>query len=192
MVAATGRAGADALGVLLHEPDHAAVGPPVRCLVLHRAPGHPTPGSAARARAHSLADRCSRPVVDRGGTLIPVRDRKVAASSRNYRFSGNVQVIVDADTRPVIAAARPVPRTTADAHAWRVSGLSEHCQGAMVLGDGAYLNCGTVVPHHKRPARASCARRQSTITRSNATHRQQDAQSITQFGPTVRRSPPPR
>lgn len=33
------------------------------------------------------------------GTLIPVRDRTVAASSKNYRFSANVQVIIDADTR---------------------------------------------------------------------------------------------
>ncbi|GAA0902127.1 hypothetical protein GCM10009574_090500 [Streptomyces asiaticus] len=32
------------------------------------------------------------------GTLIPVRDRTVGASSRNDRFSANVQVIVDADT----------------------------------------------------------------------------------------------
>lgn len=31
------------------------------------------------------------------GTLIPVLDRSVAASSRNYRFSANAQVIVDAD-----------------------------------------------------------------------------------------------
>ena len=31
------------------------------------------------------------------GTLIPVRDRKVGASSRNYRFAANVQVIIDAD-----------------------------------------------------------------------------------------------
>ncbi|MFI9249774.1 transposase family protein [Streptomyces sp. NPDC053069] len=87
------------------------------------------------------------------GTLIPVRDRSVAASSRNYRFSANVQVIVDADTRLVIAAARPVPGTTADGHAWRASGLSEHCQGVTVLGDGAYLNCGMAVPHRKRPGR---------------------------------------
>lgn len=48
------------------------------------------------------------------GTLIPVRDRNVAASSRNYRFSADAQVIVDAATRLVIAAARPVPGTTAD------------------------------------------------------------------------------
>ncbi|WP_371648158.1 MULTISPECIES: transposase family protein [unclassified Streptomyces] len=88
------------------------------------------------------------------GTLIPVRDRSVAASSRNYRFSVNVQVVVDADTRLVITAARPVPGTTADAHAWRASGLSRHCRGVTMLGDGAYLNCGMAVPHRKRPGRA--------------------------------------
>ena len=40
------------------------------------------------------------------------------------------------------------------AHAWRASGLSGHCQGVTVLGDGAYLNCGMAVPHRKRPGRA--------------------------------------
>jgi hypothetical protein len=51
------------------------------------------------------------------GTLVPVRDRHVGSSSRNYRFSANVQVVVDADTRLVIAVVRPVPGTTADAPA---------------------------------------------------------------------------
>ncbi len=41
------------------------------------------------------------------------------ASSRNYRFSANVQVIIDADTRLVVASARPAPGNKADAHAWR-------------------------------------------------------------------------
>ncbi|MFF7487036.1 transposase family protein [Streptomyces luteogriseus] len=88
------------------------------------------------------------------GTLVPVRDRTVGASSRNNRFSANVQVIVDADTRLVVAAARPVPGTTADARAWRDSGLAEHCQGVTVFGDGAYVNTGLIVPHRKRPGRA--------------------------------------
>jgi hypothetical protein len=102
------------------------------------------------ARPADAADRLW--IVD--GTLIPVRDRKVGASSRNYRFSANVQVIVDADTRLVIATGPPVPGTTADAHAWRASGLAEHCQDVTVLADGAYLNCGMVTPHRKRPRRA--------------------------------------
>lgn len=31
--------------------------------------------------------------------------------------------------------------------------LADHCRDVTVLGDGAYLNCGMVVPHRKRPRR---------------------------------------
>nr|WP_190016524.1 hypothetical protein [Streptomyces lucensis] len=64
----------------------------------------------------------------------------MAATFRNYWFSANEQVIVDTDTWLVIAAARPVPGTTADAHASRESGPSRHCEGVTVLGDRAYLS----------------------------------------------------
>ncbi|MGP3954273.1 transposase family protein [Streptomyces sp. 7N604] len=124
------------------------VSPDTVCRVIQRVgpllslePVHAPTGAVDRLR-----------IVD--GTLIPVRDRSVAAFSRNYRFSANGQVIVDADTRLVVAAAHPVPGTTADARAWRDSGLAEHCQGVTVLGDGAYINTGLVVPHRKRPGRA--------------------------------------
>ncbi|MGA5285619.1 transposase family protein [Streptomyces pseudogriseolus] len=46
------------------------------------------------SRPGDAADRLW--IVD--GTLVPDRDRKVGSSSCNYRFSANVQVIVDADT----------------------------------------------------------------------------------------------
>lgn len=140
--------------MLPHEPDDAAAGPLVGvspstvCRVIQRL--GPLLALEPVSRPADAADRLW--IVD--GTLIPVRDRSMAASSRNYRFSANMQVIVDADTRLVIAAARPVPGTTADAHAWRASGLSRHCQGVTVLGDSAYLNCGMAVPHRKRPGRA--------------------------------------
>ncbi|MEV5646313.1 transposase family protein, partial [Streptomyces flaveolus] len=78
--------------------------------------------------ARACADATDRLwIVD--GTLVPVRDRKVGASSRNYRFSANMQVIVDAETRLVVATARPVPGNTAEAKAWRDSGLAQHCEG---------------------------------------------------------------
>ncbi|WP_404200358.1 transposase family protein [Streptomyces tauricus] len=115
------------------------------------------------SRPADAADRLW--IVD--GTLVPVRDRKVGASSRNYRFFANVQVIVDANTRLVIAAARPAPGTTADTHAWRASVLAEHCHGVTVLGDGAYLNCQMVVPHRKRPRRPLLAGEEA----DNAAHR---------------------
>lgn len=76
------------------------------------------------SRTADAADRLW--IVD--GTLVPVRDRNIGSSPRDYRFSANVQVIVDADTRLVIAVARPVPGTAADAHAWPASGLGEHCR----------------------------------------------------------------
>ncbi|MEU6783130.1 transposase [Nonomuraea angiospora] len=88
------------------------------------------------------------------GTLIPVRDRDVGASSKNYRFSANVQVIIDADTRLVVATGRPAPGNRADAHVWRDSGLPALCDGVTTLADGAYLNTGLVVPHRRRAGRA--------------------------------------
>ena len=101
--------------------------------------------------------RASQDAVERlwilDGALIPVRDRRVGASSRNYGFSANVQVIVDAETRLVVATARPVPDNTADAIAWRDSALVQHGEGTTVLGDGAYNNTGLIVPHRKRPGR---------------------------------------
>ncbi|MEY9992996.1 hypothetical protein ABIE67_005028 [Streptomyces sp. V4I8] len=78
-----------------------------------------------------------------------------------------MQVIIDADTKLVIAAARPVPGTTADAKAWRDSGLPEQCEGATVLGDGAYINTRLAVPHRKRPGRALLAGEEE----DNAEHR---------------------
>ncbi|BBJ47047.1 hypothetical protein SSPO_097650 [Streptomyces antimycoticus] len=68
------------------------------------------------------------------GTLIPVRDRTVGASSRNYRLSANVQVIIDADTRLVVATAPPAPGNKADAHVWRASGLIVRKTGMQVRG----------------------------------------------------------
>ncbi len=62
--------------------------------------------------------------------------------ARNYRFPANGQVIVDADTRLVIAAARPVPSATADAHAWRASGLAVCGWDAVTEGRGRSAGVG--------------------------------------------------
>ena len=61
-------------------------------------------------------------VTQRLGRLLAIEP--VSRPAATIRFSANVQFIVDADTL-VIAAARPTPGTTADAHAWRASGLAE-------------------------------------------------------------------
>ncbi|MFF7927497.1 transposase family protein [Streptomyces mirabilis] len=137
------------------------VSPATVCRVIHR--WRPLLALEPASRPVDAADRLW--IVD--GTLAPVRDRKVGASSRNYRFSANVQVIIDADTRLVVATARPAPGTRADAHVWRDSGLPEQCQGAIVLGDGASINTGLVVPHRKRPGRPLPAGEEA----DNAEHR---------------------
>lgn len=77
---------------------------------------------SAVSRPTDVAERLW--IVD--GTLVPLRGQRVAAFSRNYWFLANVQVVVNADTRLVIAAARPVPGTTVDVHALAASGLSRH------------------------------------------------------------------
>lgn len=112
-----------------------------------------------RLRPLLALEPVQRPVADTerlwiaDGTLIPVRDRKVGASSRNHRFSANVQVIIDADTRLVIATARSAPGNKADAHVWRESDLPAIAAGTTVTADGAYLGTGLIVPHRKRAGR---------------------------------------
>ncbi|USQ85615.1 transposase family protein [Streptomyces phaeoluteigriseus] len=136
------------------------VSPATVCRVIQRL--RPLLALEPASRPVDAADRLS--IVD--GTLVPVRDRKVGACSRNYRFSANVQVIIDADTR-LVAAARPAPGNKADAHVWRTSGLPDQCEGVTVLGDGAYINTGLVVPHRKRPGRPLLAGEEA----DNAEHR---------------------
>ena len=43
------------------------------------------------------------------GTLVPTRDHTIAEQSKNYRYSTNHQVAIDADTRMVVAVGRPLP-----------------------------------------------------------------------------------
>ncbi|SCD31195.1 hypothetical protein GA0115234_10026 [Streptomyces sp. DvalAA-43] len=131
------------------------------CRVIHR----PLPAIEPTTRPADAVERLW--IVD--GTLIPVRDRKVGASSRNYRSSANAQVIIDADTKLVIATAPPVPGDTADAKAWRDSGLATICQDVTVPADGAL----TPTPASSSrtgndPAARSCPARKRTTPNIDA------------------------
>ena len=100
--------------LLAHQPDHAPDRPAVRGIALRRAPGHrhprPAPGARAGAPAAGRPDRHRRRHPDsRLGTTA------LAARSKNYRYSTNLQVAIDASTRLVIAVGDPQPgnrRTT--------------------------------------------------------------------------------
>jgi DDE superfamily endonuclease/Helix-turn-helix of DDE superfamily endonuclease len=84
------------------------------------------------------------------GTLIPTRDHTVSARSKNYRYSTNLQVAVDADTRLVIALGTPQPGNRNDTLVYRSSGIDRQLAGRPVMADGAYRgNPEVVIPYRK-------------------------------------------
>ncbi|KDN80587.1 transposase [Kitasatospora cheerisanensis] len=101
----------------------------------------------ARSRRHPTADD----VVIVDGTLVPTQDRSVAAPSKNYQHSANLQILIDAHTRLVLAVGRPVPGNRNDCQAFADSGVDAACGDAVVLADGAYRGTGTLIPHRRRP-----------------------------------------
>ncbi|MBB4910632.1 hypothetical protein H4W32_001667 [Actinophytocola algeriensis] len=64
------------------------------------------------------------------GTLVPTRDHRLAAPSKNYRYSTNVQIAIDADTRLVIATGDPQPGNRNDCTVYRDSGIKDQIESA--------------------------------------------------------------
>lgn len=89
------------------------------------------------------------------GTLVPTHDRKVSASSKNYRYSTNLQVVIDADTRLTMAIGKPLPGNRNDCRAYTESSVDRQCAGAHVIADGGYQGNHTVImPYRKSPGSA--------------------------------------
>nr|WP_202443900.1 transposase [Streptomyces sp. SID8375] len=87
----------------------------------------------------------------RGRPLVPTRDHTVAEQSKNYRYSTNHQVVIDADTRFVVAVGRPVPGNRNDCKAWEISGAKAAAGHTTVIADGGYRGTGLVIPHRREP-----------------------------------------
>nr|WP_307060291.1 transposase [Streptomyces achromogenes] len=102
------------------------------------------------------------------GTLVPTRDRSIAASSKNYRYSTNVQVLVTAETRLVISVGRPLPGNRNDCTAFSDSGIDAACGKATVIADGGYQGTGLLIPHRRQ---AGQTRLPEWKERHNAAHR---------------------
>ncbi|WP_370423994.1 transposase [Streptomyces sp. QH1-20] len=102
------------------------------------------------------------------GTLVPTRDRTIAASGRNYRYSTNLQVVIDANSRLVVAVGIPLPGTRNDCRAFTESGVDRACRGAPVLADGGYQGTATLMPHRKPRGHKQLSRQQEA---ENAVHR---------------------
>jgi hypothetical protein len=88
------------------------------------------------------------------GTLVPTRDHQVAAQSKNYQYSTNHQVVIDADPRLVVAVGRPLPGNRNDCKAWELSGAKATVGRTTVIADGGYRGTGLAIPHRREPGRA--------------------------------------
>jgi hypothetical protein len=65
------------------------------------------------------------------GTLVPTRDHRLAARSKNYRYSTNLQVAIDANTRLVVALGDPQPGNRNDTVVYRSSGINTTLAGRL-------------------------------------------------------------
>ncbi|MGW7720400.1 transposase [Streptomyces chartreusis] len=89
------------------------------------------------------------PLADRV-LLVPTRDRSISASSKNYRYSTNLQVVIDANSRLLVAIGVPLPGSRNDCRAFSESGVDRACRGAPVIADGGYQGTGVLIPHRKQ------------------------------------------
>ncbi|MFD3537348.1 transposase [Streptomyces sp. NPDC058664] len=84
------------------------------------------------------------------GTLVPTRDHAIAERSKNYRYSTNHQVVIDADTRLVVVVGRPLAGNRNDCKAWEESGAKAAVGGTTTIADGGYPGTGLVIPHRRK------------------------------------------
>src|SRR3954462_8629563 len=85
------------------------------------------------------------------GTLIPTRDHRLAAQSKNYRYSTNLQVAIDATTRLVLAVGDPQPGNRNDTVVYRSSGMKDRLAGRAVMADGGYRGHPEVIMPYRKP-----------------------------------------
>ncbi|MGW6788510.1 transposase [Streptomyces chartreusis] len=111
---------------------------------------HLGPSLALRPRQRFRKDNVL--IVD--GTLVPTRDHTIAEQSKNYRYSTNHQVVIDADTRLVVAVGRPRPGNRNDCRAWELSGAKVAVGKAVVIADGGYRGTSLVIPHRRERGQA--------------------------------------
>ncbi|MEV4430875.1 transposase [Streptomyces sp. NPDC049602] len=107
--------------------------------------GHLGPRLALKPRRRFRKDTVL--IVD--GTLVPTRDHTVAERSKNYRYSTNHQVVIDADTRRVVVVGQPLRGNRNDCKAWALSGAEEAVGRTTVIADGGYQGTGLIIPHRR-------------------------------------------
>ncbi|WP_189801559.1 transposase [Streptomyces tanashiensis] len=84
------------------------------------------------------------------GTLVLTRDQTIAERSKNYRYSTNHQVVIDADTRLIVVVGRPLAGNRNDCKAWEESGAKAAVGRTLTIADGGYPGTGLVIPHRRQ------------------------------------------
>jgi hypothetical protein len=104
---------------------------------VHRIVSTITPLLAALAHDTCPRDRRESWVVD--GTLLPTRDHRRAARSKNYRWSCNAQLLIRRRDLTVVATVAGGPGNRNDTVHYRGSTIEAQCiQHGRVLADGGY------------------------------------------------------
>ncbi|GAA2640043.1 hypothetical protein GCM10010307_39890 [Streptomyces vastus] len=85
------------------------------------------------------------------GTLVPTRDHTITEQSKNYRYSTNHQVVIDADTRLVVVVGELLPGNRNDCKAWEESGAQAAVGKTLTMADGGYPGSGLLMPHNRTP-----------------------------------------
>ncbi|MFI1285198.1 transposase [Streptomyces sp. NPDC020858] len=83
------------------------------------------------------------------GTLVPTRDHAIAEKSKNYRYSTNHQVVIDAHTCLVVTVGKPLPGNRNDCKAWAESGAKAAVGRTTTIADGGYPGTGLAIPHRR-------------------------------------------
>lgn len=92
---------------------------------------------------------CRDTVLIVDGTLVPTRDHKIAEQSKNYRYSTNHRVVIDASTRLIVVVGQPLPGNRNDCRAWTESGAEAAVGTTTAIADGVYRGTGLVIPHRR-------------------------------------------
>jgi len=130
---------------------------------VHRILSTMTPRLAALGAQRRPDDRRESWVVD--GTLIPTRDHRRAARSKNYRWSCNAQILIRRRDLRIVATTAGGPGNRNDPVHYRGSSIEARCkQHGRVLADGGYRGIPELVtpmadvsrqPESARPSLAS-------------------------------------
>lgn len=67
-----------------------------------------------------------------------------------HQQTKNLQVVIDANSRLVVAIGLPLPGSRNDCRAFTESGVDQACRGTPTIADGGYRGTGALIPHRRR------------------------------------------